>query len=137
MQARHRESNSNLKLEIGKTYRSRSGKFIKIVGHSNINSEFCFCDEVGDTYNSEGWYDRCYDEEIALVHGLIAEVINAEVTKEQPKEKFELTEEIVVEFLQMHGTAYCIEKWPEFIKHKKFEVEPEYQEYLRLKAKYS
>ena len=137
MQARNHSSSNNLKLEVGKTYRSRNGKFMKIIRRDNTNSEFQFFDEFSNTYNEYGWYDRCYDEEIALGYGLIAEVINAEVAKEQPKEKFELTEEIVVEFLQKHSTSYCLEKWSDFIKHRKFEVEPEYQEYLRLKAKYS
>jgi hypothetical protein len=44
----------NLKLEVGKTYRSREGEEVKIV--RKINSAWAFVGDNGKSYNERGWY---------------------------------------------------------------------------------
>jgi hypothetical protein len=45
---------SQIKLKVGKTYRSREGNKVRIVGR--INSTWPFVGDNGALYDEQGWY---------------------------------------------------------------------------------
>ena len=135
MQNRTISSEKNLSLEVGKTYRNRNDNIVKIIDYCLGDSPFCFYDEFGNTYNEYGWfYSYNATEELFDERGLIEEV---------PEAKFEITEEILIDFVTEFATHFDFSKdeikdeWDEFKQKLTVKSSDEYKEYLRLKDKYS
>lgn len=134
MQNRTISSKENLSLEVGKTYRNRDDNVVKILGRTR-DSSFCFYDEFGNTYNKYGWFNSFNnEEELPDSRALI---------EEAPEVKFEITEEILIEFVNEFATHFDFSKdeirdeWNEFKQKLIVKSSDEYKEYLRLKDKYS